>query len=140
MLKCTHSIMSFYVLFFCQYWACSYYMVYCLIELLAQSAFAICLCVQHLCCLIFCLYHLILCCYYFTLSFCFKSPFESQRNMSSSLVSCLYFYCTAHALLCFSICSLKPLPNMPLCVVFLPVLHHSSHLVNLILLRSLLLS
>ena len=30
--------MSFYVLFFCQYWACRYYAVYCLIRLLAKSA------------------------------------------------------------------------------------------------------
>ena len=33
--------MSFYVLFFCQYWACWYYVVYCLIKLLAKSALAI---------------------------------------------------------------------------------------------------
>jgi hypothetical protein len=43
---CTHSIMPFYILFFCQYWACWYYMVYSLIKLLAKSAFAIRLCVQ----------------------------------------------------------------------------------------------
>jgi len=41
----THFIMPFYILFFCQYWACWYYMVYCLIKFLAQSAFAIRLCV-----------------------------------------------------------------------------------------------
>jgi len=33
--------MSFNALFFCQYWACWYYMVYCLIKLLAKSALAI---------------------------------------------------------------------------------------------------
>ena len=51
----THSIISFYVLFFCQYWACWYYVVYCLVKLLAKSALAICLCVQYFCCVIFCL-------------------------------------------------------------------------------------
>jgi len=59
MLKCssahTHSIMSFYVLLFCQYWACWYYVVYCLIKLLAKSALVICLCVQNFCRIIFCI-------------------------------------------------------------------------------------
>ena len=41
----THFIMPFYILFFCHYWVCWYYMVYCLIKLLAQSAFAIHFCV-----------------------------------------------------------------------------------------------
>ena len=42
----THFIMPFYILFFRQYWACWYYMVYCLI-MFAQSAFAVRLCVQY---------------------------------------------------------------------------------------------
>jgi hypothetical protein len=29
---CIHSIVPFYILFFCQYWACWYYVVYCLIK------------------------------------------------------------------------------------------------------------
>jgi hypothetical protein len=42
---CTHSIMPYYILFFCHYWACWYYMLYCLIMLLAKSTFTIPLCV-----------------------------------------------------------------------------------------------
>ena len=36
--SCAHTIMSFYVVFFCQYWECWYYVVYCLVKLLAKSA------------------------------------------------------------------------------------------------------
>jgi hypothetical protein len=45
-----------------------------------------------------------------------------------------YSLYTAHALLCFSISSLKPLPIFLSCVAFHPVLHHAFQLVDLILL------
>jgi len=63
MLKCScaHTlILSFYVLFFCQYWACWYYVVCCLVKLLAKSALDIRLCVQYFCRIIFCLFIIIL--------------------------------------------------------------------------------
>jgi len=44
---CTHTIMSFYVLFFCQYLAGWYCVVYCLVKSLAKSALVICFCVQY---------------------------------------------------------------------------------------------
>jgi hypothetical protein len=68
----TNSMMCFYVLLFCQYWACWYNAVYCLIRLLRKSAFAVCFFLQYFCCMIFCLLCLVLCCHYFTFSFCFK--------------------------------------------------------------------
>ena len=47
----THTIMSFYILFFCQYWACWYNAVYCVIKLLTKSAFVICFCLQYFFCI-----------------------------------------------------------------------------------------
>ena len=51
----SHMFKCSFVLFFHKYWACWYYVVYCLIKLLAKSALAICLCVQCFCWIIFCL-------------------------------------------------------------------------------------
>ena len=88
MLKCScaHTfIMSFYVLLFCQYWACWYYVVYCLIKLLAKSAYAICLCVQYFCRVLFCSYAW---CCAATISLsvsAFRSPFDNQRNVVVSV-------------------------------------------------------
>ena len=53
MLKCSWAhTLSFYLLFCCQYRACWYYVVYCLIKLLAKSAFVICFRVQYFCCVV----------------------------------------------------------------------------------------
>ena len=64
----------------------------------------------------------------------FRSPFDSHRNVSSSLISCLpifLMYCPYITF--FSIYSLGTLPMLPLCVVFHPVLRHAFHLVDFII-------
>ena len=70
----------------------------------------------------------------------FSSPFDSQRNVSSSLISCLYIFRMYSQCITLFCHFLATLPILPLCVVFHPVLRNSSHLVDLILLLSLLLS
>ena len=77
--------MSFYVLFFRQYWACWYYVVYCLVKLLAKSAPAICLCFQYFCRNFVC--SAWYCATTISLSVsAFRFPFDSQRNVFSSLI------------------------------------------------------
>ena len=64
----------------------------------------------------------------------FRSPFDSQRNVSSSLIICLsifLMYCPFITLFFHS--SSRTLPVLPLCVAFHPVLCHTSHLFDLTL-------
>ena len=120
---------------FCQYWACWYYVVYFLIKLLAKSAFAICLAVQYFCrVILFCSVRS----WSATISLSvsdFRSPFDSQRNVSSSLISCLsmfLMYCPC--ITSFFHFSFRESPNLAFvcCIPFF--LRHSPLLVDLILL------
>ena len=84
----THFIMSLYVLFFCQHWACWYDVLCCLFKLLTQSA---------ICCLFLFVIFLLPDIWFvmpdsvlLLFQFPVRSPLDSHRNVPYAPISCLY--------------------------------------------------